>query len=161
MLLSRRQKAVIHQAAQAVGYDDARRKIVQWTVGGFHSCADEVTREGFIRVMAFFEAECRGQLPGYTPGYWRGEDRRSGPGTSLAFACRREATEMGWTEAELDAFLASPKMSNGKFLRVSAAPAYWLSRLLDGLKAIKKRQRAEAEWICGHVPEHGDAEVPF
>ena len=161
MNLSRKQKAVIHMAAQAAGYDDARRRIVQRTIGGFESCAGEATREGFIHVMAFFEAECRGQLPGYTPGYWRGECRRSGPGTSLEFACRREAKALGWSDATLDAFMAGPKMSRGCYLRVAGASVYWLSRLLDGLKAIGKRRWAEVDEYADTQLEHEDAEVPF
>jgi len=143
MKLSRRQLAAIHRAAQAAGYDDARYRLVLQNLAGVRSAKDpRLSRAGFIRVMAFFEGESKGVLPGFTAGYWRDQDRGVDPAASLRVACRRAALALGWTDADLDAFLASARCSNGRFRALADAPAYWLSRALDALKAMAKRRDA-------------------
>lgn len=80
MKFSRRQLAAIHEAARAAGYDDARYRLVLANLAGVRSALDpRFSRVGFIRVMAFFEGEAKGVLPGFTAGYWRGEDRGVDP----------------------------------------------------------------------------------
>ena len=141
MKLSNRQKAILHKAAAAAGHDEARRRQVQRSIGGFNSCCDRsVTREGFIAVMAYFEGECHGQLPGFTPGYWFGQSLRAEPLDALKVSIRREAQALGWSEGDTESFLASEHLSRGRFRRIQEAPPYWLSRLLDALKAIRKRR---------------------
>jgi hypothetical protein len=140
MHLSKGQKYAVHAAARAAQYDDARYRQVLKRLAGVRSCTDpRLTRENFIRVMAFFEAECAGRLPGFSPGYWSGQDLRTDPGDSLRFACRREAAALGWTDEDLDSFLGSDRCSSGHCLRLDGASNYWLSRLLDALKAIRGR----------------------
>ena len=141
MHLSKGQKYALHAAARAAQCDDARYRQVLKRLAGVRSCTDpRLTRENFIRVMAFFEGECAGRLPGFSPGYWFGQDLRTDPGDSLRFACRREAKALGWTDEDLNAFLASDRCSSGHCLRLADATSYWLSRLLDALKAIRARQ---------------------
>jgi hypothetical protein len=44
------------------------------------------------------------------------------------------------TAPQLDAFLAGPHMSGGDCTGIASAPAYWLSRLLEALKAMNGRR---------------------
>lgn len=142
MSLSNGQKRALHAAARAAKLNDDQRRMIQKGIGGHLSAADAGwTRHEFISVMAHLERQyCRDQIPGYTPKYWQTELRKSSPASSLAYACRCVAGELGWSDAELDAFLAGPRMSGGKCLRVADAPVYWLSRLLGALKAIRNRR---------------------
>jgi hypothetical protein len=141
MRLSNKQKARLHQAAQAAGYTDKERyREVLQKEAGVRSSADlRITREGFIRVMAFFEGQCAGQLPRSSPGYWFGESMRADGTDSLRVAVERERTALGWSPETLEAFLAGPHLSAGKCPRLADATAYWLSRLLDAMKAMRKR----------------------
>ncbi|MCX5682062.1 MAG: hypothetical protein NT049_00020 [Planctomycetota bacterium] len=150
MRLSNRQKAILHQAAQAAGYDrvmDAqgilhreRYRLVLRKIAGVESSTDpRFSHQGFIRVMAFFEGEAGGRLRGFSPGYWLEQDRQSDPGDSLRFACRREADALGWSDEDLDKFVASPRCSSGRHHRLADAPRYWLMRALDAMKAIRGR----------------------
>jgi hypothetical protein len=43
------------------------------------------------------------------------------------------------SEDQAEGFLAGPHLSGGKAGRLSEAPEYWLSRLLDALVAIRRR----------------------
>lgn len=140
MRLSNRQKAALHRAAQAAGYDDARYRLALQNLAGVRSSLDpRLSRAGFIRVMSFFEGEAKGVLPGFKAGYWRDQDRGVDPAASLRVACLRAAAALGWTGEDLDRFLASPRCSNGRCRAVADAPSYWLSRALDALRAIAKR----------------------
>jgi hypothetical protein len=144
--LSKRQLAAIHQAAQAAGLDDAAYREALLKQAGVRSAKDpHLTREGFIRVMTHFEALCSGRLPGFTPGYWFGQDMRGDPRDSLLAAVRREAAALGFSDEELDRFLASEHMSNGRYQSLKDAPKEWLSKLLDGLKAVRRRRTAKTK----------------
>jgi hypothetical protein len=140
MKLSNRQKAILHQAAAAAGHNRDQYLMVLQGVAGVRSSTDPAfSRDSFQRVMAFFEAENEGVLPGFTAGYWRAQVRQSDPGDSLRHACCAAGASMGWSPAQVDAFMASRQCSGGRFQSLRAAPIYWLSRCLDGLKAIRSR----------------------
>ena len=154
MRLSNRQKAMLHWVPAALGIGEADRLTLQRNVGGFESAADpRATRSGFIALMAHYESCFRGRrIRGFTAGYWADEDAKakgspprsmaagSPPTDALVFACRRQAQALGWDEAKLDAFLAGKHMSSGNCRSVATAPAYWLGRLLNALKAMAQRQ---------------------
>ena len=154
MPLTNGQKKALHLAARAAGVDEAARRLIQRNVGGFHSAADRTaTRQGFIAVMAFYESRCAsgraGHLPGFTPGYWKGQDETANPTDAIVFRIRREAKALGLNQARLNAFLAGPHMSSGAYDDVTACPAYWLRKLLEGLKAIRRRgRRAQSIPAC-------------
>jgi hypothetical protein len=149
MILSNKQKMLLHTAAAQAGYGGAEhedeRRMVQRNIGGFFSAADKTaTREGFIAVMAFYEKHCGGQIGDFTRGYWAAEDAKANPLDSLRFRVNKLAAEMGWTPADVDAFLHSKHMSSGIYGSVEEASAYWLTRLLEGLKAIRQRKAGTA-----------------
>ncbi len=141
MKLSNKQKMLLHTAAAEAGCpNDELRKSVQWNIGGFHSAADPTaTREGFIAVMAFWEAKAGGKLKYYSAGYWAGEDAAATPLDSLRYALRRKAEAMGLAAEQLDAFIAGEHMSCGTCASVADADAYWLRRTIVALDAIAKR----------------------
>ena len=140
MALTTGQKRALHSAARQADVTEAERRTIQWNVGGFHSAADRTaSRYGFICCMAFYERQCSGRLRGCSEWYWRDQQNESGPLDALRFACRREAAAMGWTDGQLDHFLASEHMSSARHGAVGEAPAYWLSRLLEALRTIRRR----------------------
>lgn len=140
MNLSNKQKMLLHTAATAAGAGEAQRRLVQQNVGGCYSAADRTwTRQGFIAVMAFWETHAGGTLPGFTREYWQGEDSRSNPTDALIYRVRREAAGLGWTDANTEAFLKGKHMSSGACERLADAPAYWLHRLLEAIKVMKRR----------------------
>lgn len=142
MSLTNGQKKALHVAAKAAGVDEAARRLIQRNVGGFHSAADTTaTRQGFIAVMSFYERCCDGHLRGFTPGYWKGQDETANPTDAIVFRIRQEAKALGLSNEQLNGFLAGPHMSSGAYDDVTACPAYWLRKLLEGLKAIGKRRR--------------------
>jgi len=142
-MLTNGQKKALHAAARAAGIDDAGRRLIQRNVGGFHSAADRTaTRAGFIACMAFYEARCGGRLMGARTGYWTAEDEKASPTDALVRRCRQEADALGMGPAEVNHFLAGGHMSSGQYDDLATCPAYWLRKLLEGLKAIGKRQQA-------------------
>lgn len=143
MRLSKRQKALLHMAAQEVAIPQDLRREVQQRIGGSYSAADRTwTREGFIAVMAFYESRSpHGKLRGFTVGYWQGQDQLANPTDLLVHRCGEEARRLGLSAEQLDAFLAGPHMSSGVCETVTTAPAYWLRRLLQGLIEIQRRKR--------------------
>lgn len=148
-MLTNRQKMLLHRVPQALGVDDAQRRVIQRNVGGFHSAADTTaSHEGFCAVMAFYEGRAGGTLDGFTAGYWQAAHQRNeaGGGHSterLARRIRLLAAEMGWTLGDAEALLVSDHCSSGQAKRLDEAPAYWLSRLLDAMKAIAARQAGQ------------------
>lgn len=145
MSLTNGQKRALHAAARQAGVDDEQRRLIQRNIGGFHSAADKTaTRQGFIAVMAFYERRCGGCLAGSTRGYWAFEDDKANPTDGLVFACRKTASRLGLSNGQLDAFLAGRHMSCGACESIEQAPAYWLRKLLEGLKVIAKRNRGRA-----------------
>ena len=140
MGLTNGQKKALHIAAHNLGLTEEERRLIQRNIGGFFSAADETaSREGFIAVMAFYEARNGGLLAGNTKGYWKAEQDKACPADRLRYRVEREAATMGWTPAHLDAFLHSPKMTNGLFKTVAEAPGYWLHKTLQALLSIKRR----------------------
>jgi hypothetical protein len=154
---------MLHQAAAAAGLSrEAYRTVLRNVAGVVTSTDPQFTREHLIAVMAFFEGECKGRLAGFTAGYWRAENAKSDPRDSLRFACRREAKAVGFTPEDLDGFLASRHCSSGRFSRVDDAPAYWLSRCLDGLKAMRERGvRIEGWGVEVKAEAEAGSDVPF
>ena len=140
MALTNGQKRALHAAARQAGVDEDQRRIIQRNVGGFYSAADKTaSRQGFIAVMAFYERRCGGALEGNTAGYWQAENDKANPTDGLVFACRKIAGRLGLSNGQLDAFLAGRHMSCGACQSLEGAPAYWLRKLLEGLKAIEGR----------------------
>jgi hypothetical protein len=143
MALTNGQKKALHSAARQAGLSEIERRMLQKSRGGFESAAAEGwTRQGFIRVMAALETLCQGQVRGCSPGYWRDQERQATPGDGLRWRITQLAGELGFSSDQLDAFLSSRHMSGGKFLHLADAPVYWLTRLLDALKAIQSRRKA-------------------
>ena len=143
MRLSNKQKMLLHVAAAQAGVSEDDRRMIQRNVGGFHSAADTTTtREGFIAVMAFYESRAGGALRGFTRGYWQGQDAQANPTDALVHRVRQEAYRMGMSDRQLDLFIAGPHMSGGACESVETAPAYWLRRCLEALKAIGARRIA-------------------
>jgi len=139
-MLTNGQKKALHCAARRLDLPDDVRRMVQWNVGGFYSAADKTaSRQGFIAAMAFYEARQDGWMPGYTPGYWGDEDAKANPADGLRYRCRRLAGELGMDSARLDAFIAGERMSRGGCDGIADAPAYWLRRCLEALKAMRAR----------------------
>ncbi|HOD79984.1 MAG: hypothetical protein BWX88_02664 [Planctomycetes bacterium ADurb.Bin126] len=139
-MLTNGQKKALHSAARQAGLDEQARRTVQRNVGGFHSAADRsASRDGFVAVMAFLEDRCGGCLRGNTPGYWAQQRDQADPGDRLRWRIDQEANALGWTKAQVNAFLSSRHMSGDLFGTVQQAPAYWLSRLLEGMIQIRKR----------------------
>lgn len=140
MSLSNGQKRALHAAAREAGVDEPERRLIQQSIGGFFSAADKTaSRVGFIRCMAVYEWRCGGKLRRSTPGYWHDEAENADPLDGLRWRIARVAEALGFTPADVDAFLASKKMSSGRYGTVRDAPRYWLSRLLDALHAIHQR----------------------
>ena len=140
-MLTNGQKKALHAAAREARVPEEFRRTIQRRIGGFHSAADRTaTRQGFIAVMAFYERIDGGKLTGFTPDYWRAEDAKAAPEDTLLFAVRRQARLMGWTEAELNRFLASAHVTGGELTEIATAPVYWLTRVLEALKAIARRK---------------------
>jgi hypothetical protein len=160
-MLSKKQKMILHVTAAGLGISEEERRVIQRNIGGFYSSADRTaTSEGFAAVMAFYEDRSGGQLDGCSPGYWKRAAAAnaaksggpSGSGSSrLVYAVRAQAKRMGWTEADVENFLASPHMTNGRYLRLEDTPAYWLSRLLNGMRAIAAREGGGTD---GRLREH-------
>lgn len=142
MRLSNKQKMLLHIVPEALGVTEAERRVIQRNVGGFFSAADATcTREGFIAVMAFYESKSpSGFLPGFDAGYWASAAETAGPNDPLIRRVRQEAFKLRWGDRELNLFLAGKHMSSGRYRAVDDAPPYWLSRLLEALKAMNKRQ---------------------
>ena len=141
MELSRKQKMLLHTVPASLRLDDEQRRLIQRNIGGFESAADpRATREGFIAVMAFYEGKLGGQAGGFTPGYWAGENARANPTSALAHRLVSEAARFGWTIEQLDTFIAGPHMSSGACDDAAHAPAYWLRRCLEAVKAMATRK---------------------
>lgn len=141
-MLTNGQKKALHSAARQLGLLEPERRLVQRNIGGFFSAADRTaSRQGFIAVMAFFEAKAGGQIGGSDRGYWQDQDAHANPLDALRHRVNQAAKRMGWSSEDVDKFLASEHMSSGLFATAAEAPAYWLSRLLDGMQAIERRTR--------------------
>ena len=141
MILSNKQKMLLHTAAAQAGVSEDSRRMIQRNVGGFHSAADPtITREGFIGVMAFYEARCGGRLRGFTAGYWQDQDAKADPTDALVHRVRQEAYALRMSDRQLELFLAGPHMSGGACETVETATAYWLRKCLEALKAIRRRE---------------------
>jgi len=142
MALTNGQKKALHVAARSAGVPEDMRRGLQLRIGGFYSAADATAaRQGFIAVMAFYEARCGGRMGACTAGYWAGENAKANPTDSLVYRIRAEAAALDMTEPSLDAFLAGEHMSRGACESVATAPAYWLRKLLQGLIEIRKRRQ--------------------
>jgi len=144
-MLTNKQKMLLHVVPGKLGIDDEQRRTIQRTVGGFESAADrKATHAGFAAVMAFYEDRAGGTLEGYTPSYWRHSHERNEAGGGgqdrLVYLIRQQATQMGWSAADVEHFLSSKHCSSGLFGKLRQASNYWLSRCLDGMKAMAKRQ---------------------
>ncbi len=143
MKLSNKQKMLLHTVPAGLGITEAERRIIQRNVGGFFSAADKTcTRAGFVAVMAFYESRAPGRcLPGGTPDWWAAEaEKTPGPNDSLIRKVRAEAFKLGWTEQQIMPFLCGKHMSNTAYQSINDAPRYWLIRLLEAIKAIRKRE---------------------
>jgi len=143
MKLSNKQKMLLHTVPNGLGITNAERRVIQRNVGGFYSAADKTcTREGFVAVMAFYESRAPGHcLPGGTPDWWAGEaEKTPGPNDSLIRRVRQEAFKIGWTEQQTMLFLCGKHMSNTVYQSINDAPKYWLIRLMEAIKAIRKRE---------------------
>jgi hypothetical protein len=142
MSLSNRQKMLLHVASKAAGViEESDRRLVQRNLGGFYSAADSTaTRQGFIACMAHYERLAGGALDGFTAGYWVGEDAKATPVDGLLWNITQQAGRMGWDPDEIDRFLAGKHMSSGTFSTVHEANAYWLTRLLEAMKAMARRR---------------------
>jgi len=142
MKLSPKQIRSLHWAARQAGYkSDAMRHSIQLNIGGTYSAADRTwTRQGFIAVMAFYEDACEGQLINSDPGYWRAESDKASPTDTLLYKVSQLRERLGWTAQRLDTFVASNHLTSGRYARVADAPAYWLRRLIEALKAILSRE---------------------
>lgn len=153
MSLTNGQKKALHAVARQAGLNDEQRRVLQKGIGGHVSAADRAwTRAEFIRVMAHYEREyCGGEIRGNMPRYWQDQLAALGPNDSLVWRIRQEAAGLPdpMTDAQVDAFLA--RMTGSEIAKVADANAYWLSRLIEGLKALRKRREAET----------ADSEVPF
>ncbi len=138
---------LLHTVPAGLGITEAERRIIQRNVGGFFSAADKTcTREGFVAVMAFYESRAPGNcLPGGTPGWWAAQvEKNSEPNDSLIRRIRQEAFKMGWSEQQIVLFLSGKHMSNTSYPSINDAPRYWLIRLLEAIKAIRKREGSAA-----------------
>ena len=141
LMLTNGQKRALHAAAREAGIDDADRRMIQWNVGGFHSAADRTaSRYGFVCVMAFIEARCGGQLRGNTPGYWQAARDGSSESSAMEYAIRADARRLGWSDADVDAFVASTHMTSGAFGELAGLPPYWLARVRQALIEISRRE---------------------
>jgi len=139
-MLTNGQKKALHVAARRLGLPEDLRRAVQWNAGGFYSAADATaSREGFIAVMAVYEAKAGGRLGGCTEGYWQAEDRKANPSDGLRFLVRKAASELGMAPAAADRFIAGERMSRGGCDGVDDAPPYWLRRCLEAFKAMRRR----------------------
>jgi len=144
MRLSIGQKTGLHAAARQAGLNEDQYRLVLRRLAGVDSAADpKWRRRDFIACMAFFEAKAGGRLRGNTAGYWRDELRAARPGDALRHRVRREARRLGWTDADLNRFLASRRCSSGRFACIEDAPPEWLVRLLEALKAMAERREIE------------------
>jgi len=145
MRLTNGQKKGLHAAARQAGLDEAAYRLVLRNLAGVSSSTDaRFTRISFITCMAFFEEAAGGTLRGCTPRYWQGEMESARPADGLLWRIRRDAKALGWDEADLDRFLASAKMSSGRHVSLAGAPAVWLVKVLQALKAMCGRQEAAA-----------------
>ena len=139
-MLTKGQIKALHVAAHQAGVSEEERRLVQRNIGGFHSAADRTaTRKGFIACMAFYESKCNGQLGGSAQGYWTREDGQANSTDALLFTARAWGRLIGMNDATLSRFLAGPHMSAGAYVEIAAAPAYWLSRVIEALKVMRRR----------------------
>jgi len=140
-MLTNGQKKALHVAAKQAGVPEDMRRTIQHQIGGFHSAADRLaSRYGFICCMAFYEDRAGGSLAGCTPGYWAGERERENPESAVRHAILAEMAALGWTRGQLDEWAGGPHMS-GAGGGLDGLSAYWLGRVLQGLKAMRARQR--------------------
>jgi len=145
MRLTAGQKKGIHAAARQAGFDEAAYRLVLRNLAGVSSSLDaRFTRISFITCMAFFEETAGGTLRGNTPRYWQREMEAARPADGLLWRIRSDAKALGWDEADLDRFLASAKMSSGRHASLADAPAVWLVKVLEALKAMRGRRKAAA-----------------
>jgi len=143
--LTNGQKKALHAAARQAGLDDAGYRTALRNFAGVRTAADPgVTRVGFISVMAFLEHTSGGRLTGCDAGYWQGEMATARPADALLWRIRRDAVALGWNEAHLNEFLASDRMSSGRFTRIEETPAVWLVKVLEALKAMRARHGVAA-----------------
>jgi len=153
MSLTNRQKTLLHVVPGQLAIPDCDRKTIQRNVGGFTSAADrDATHEGFAAVMAHYERTAGGELPSFTPGFWaaaHGRNEREGGGTAgrLRYAIGRQAANMGWTPNDVDEFLAGKHCSDGKCQSTEDVTAYWLSRCLNGMRAIAERSTLKPQGV--------------
>lgn len=141
MRLTNGQKKALHAAAREAHLDDAGYRTALRNLAGVGSATDpRATREGFISVMAFFEHEAGGRLHGCDAGYWQKEMETARPADALLWRIRSDARALGWTAADLNAFLAGPRMSGGRFASIGSTPAVWLVKILEALKAMRARR---------------------
>lgn len=145
-MLTNKQKMLLHIVPTHLGVDDDQRRTIQRNIGGFESAADKsASHEGFVAVMAFYEDRGGGCLAGYTDGFWTQANEKnvnSGGGNDdrLRWLIRQQAASMSWEENECDIFMASKHCSSGAYQTIGEANRYWLSRCLDGMRAIAGRQ---------------------
>jgi len=141
MTLSIGQKRALHVAAREAGVeDDGQRRIIQYNLGGFSSAREPTAhREGFLAVMAFYERRAGGQLGHAAPGYWQYEDAKANPLDGLRHRARTLAGRLGLDDLSLDRFVSGRRMTNGLYQDLAECPAYWLRRVIEGLKAMERR----------------------
>lgn len=146
MPLTNGQKRAAVVAARALGLNEADRHNAQRHLLGCASLAEaRAGRAGFIRLMAFYEglADKRpGVSLGSTPDYWRRQAAAAGDLDAMRWKVRQEATALGYDEEHLSNFLASDKLSRGACRDLDTCPVYWLTRLLNALKAMRQRKEA-------------------
>jgi len=156
MRLTNGQKKALHAVARQAGLNNVAYRLVLRNLAGVDSAASpRWRREDFIMIMGLFEKGAGGQLKGNAPGYWRDELRLARPGDALRVRIRREAAAMGWTEGDLDRFVASNRMSSGQFASIDDAPAEWLVKVLEAVKAMKTREQGAGN---REKPRHAHAD---
>jgi hypothetical protein len=142
-MLTNGQKKALHSAARQAGVPEDMRREIQWHVGGFYSAADKTAnRYGFLCVMSFLEAKAGGTLAGCTASYWTDHRDRSSEHAATDFAIDRSRQELGWTPADLDAFIASKHMTSGACDSMEQLTHYWRHRVRSALAAMLKRKAA-------------------
>jgi hypothetical protein len=140
MKLTRQQIKALHVAARQAGLGEDERRLVQRNIGGQHSAGDSGwTRDGFIAVMAFYEQRCGGKLDGSDAGYWARQEAACTPADAIIHRIRQQGDAMGWRPDEIERFLAGPHCSRGAYTQLAGTPTYWLTRLLEAMKAIGRR----------------------
>lgn len=146
MRLSKRQIAALHMAAKQAGITDAQRRTVMRTLAGVDTCTSPAWgRYDYQRVMAQLEDLAGGDLDGYTPHYWRRQADGGAPLDAMLHRVRQVARRLGWSDGDLDRFVASGHCTSGMYRTLEDLPVYWLARCLEALQAMLRRQTTQSQ----------------